>query len=429
MIQNDVKKNDKSWAQIFNDFNILSKIEKDGFFEISSKEINKYRESRLMTKFDHKANLPKLFKDNLLSILPLTRGSYIIGAFDAYSELNYQKQNVISVNFPDEIESIDPSNIYSESVALNVAHLCRMIDDLLQEESVLTINGRMSSSCFDFSINGQRGKLQVKVNNSQCEIDGGYESENKLLLLEAKNIAPTDFLIRQLYYPFRLWLDKTQKEVIPAYMTFSNDVFTFFVYQFENPFEYNSLRLIEQKSFTIGAEPISLDDIINVLTTVRIIKEPTIPFPQADNFERIVDLLSLLMVEDLTSDEITINYDFTSRQTFYYTDAAIYLGLVEKKRIKDRTLHSLTQKGKVIMAKKHKEKNLDITRQILEHEVMNKTLRRYLEKASPLENEEVVEIMKSCYVHNVKSENTYERRAQTVSSWINWILNLQSENV
>lgn len=429
MIQNNVKKNDNSWAEIFEDFKILSKIEKDGFYEISSKQINKYRESRLMTKFDHKANLPRLFRNNNLSILPLTRGSYIIGSFNAYSELNYEKQNAISVNIPDEIESIDPNNIYSESVALNAAHLSGMIDSILQEQSVLTVSGRMSSSCFDFLINSSRGKTQVKVNNSQCEIDGGYESETKLLLLEAKNVAPTDFLIRQLYYPFRLWLGKTQKEVIPSYMTFSNDVFTFFIYKFQNPYEYNSLCLVEQKSFTIGAELISLADIINVLNTVRIIREPSIPFPQADNFERIVDLLSLLMVEDLTSDEITSNYDFTSRQTFYYTDAAIYLGLVEKIKNNGHMLHSLTQKGKIIMAKKHKEKNLDIIKQILEHEIMNKSLKKYLDKFSPLENEEVVEIMKSCYVHNVKSENTYARRSQTVTSWINWILSLQSDDV
>lgn len=429
MIQNNIKKNEISWSIIFEDLSILSKIERNGFFEISSKQINKYRESRLMTKFDHQANLPELFKKNKLSILPLTRGSYIIGKFTAYEELKYEKQIANTVNFPEEIQSIDPSNIYSESVALNAAHLCGMIDELLQEQSVLTVSGRMSTECFEFSINGLQGKTPVKVNNSQCEIDGGYESANKLLLLEAKNIAPTDFLIRQLYYPFRLWTNKTQKQVIPAYMTFSNDVFTFFIYQFENLNEYNSLKLLEQKSFTIGAEPITLDDIVKVLKTVRIIKEPSIPFPQADNFERIIDLLSLLMVEDLSNDEITINYDFTYRQTLYYTDATIYLGLVEKVSSKDRIVYSLTKQGKTIMTKKHKEKNLGIAKQVLEHEVMHKSLTKYLEKASPLVKEEIVEIMRDCFIYNVNSDNTYIRRAQTVISWIDWILNLQSLDV
>lgn len=429
MSQSNVTKNESAWAQIFDDLKILTKIEHDGFYEISSKRINKYRESRLMTKFDHQANLPSLFKKHNLSILPLTRGSYIIGRFDAYAPLNYEKQNPHTVDFPEEIESIEPSNIYSESVALNTAHLCGMIDILLNEESYLTISGRMSTSCFEFVIAGPRGKTNVAVKNSQCEIDAGYESAHKLLLLEAKNTAPTDFLIRQLYYPFRLWTDKTQKQVIPVFMTFSNDVFTFFVYQFEDPNEYNSLQLLEQKSFAIGAEPIILDDIVLALKMAQIIREPSVPFPQADSFERIIDLLSLLMVEDLSSDEITINYDFTSRQTFYYTDAAIYLGLTERRRTKGRTIYSLTQKGKEVMSKKHKEKNLGLAKLILEHEVFHRTLSRYLKKASPLVKEEVVEVMKSCHIRNVKSERTYTRRAQTVMSWIDWILNLQTSDV
>jgi hypothetical protein len=377
-----------------------------------------------MTKFDHQSNLPKLFKDHKLSILPLTRGSYIIGRFDAYAELKYEKQIPHIVNFPDEIESIDPSNIYSESVALNAAHLCGMIDELLQEESFLTISGRMSTLNFDFSINSLQGKTKVNVNNSQCEIDGGYESVHKLLLLEAKNIAPTDFLIRQLYYPFRLWSDKTQKQVIPAYMTYSNDVFKFFIYQFENPIEYNSLKLLEQKSFAIGLESISIDDIVEVMKTVRIVKEPSIPFPQADSFERVNDLLGLLMSASMSAEEITTNYDFDKRQTDYYTNAAIYLSLVEKHRDHNVSVYSITSLGREIMSKCRNEKLLLLIKQILQHEIFNKSMRYRLQKGSSLTKDEVVSIMKKSKVYNVSSERTYFRRAQTVAKWIDWIVNI-----
>ncbi len=39
-----------------------------------------------MTKFDHKVNLPTVFADNGLAILPITRGDYVISSFSAYKE-------------------------------------------------------------------------------------------------------------------------------------------------------------------------------------------------------------------------------------------------------------------------------------------------------------------------------------------------------
>jgi hypothetical protein len=44
------------------------------FFEITAIQINEFREAGLMTKFDHSINLPKIFSDNGLAILPITRG-------------------------------------------------------------------------------------------------------------------------------------------------------------------------------------------------------------------------------------------------------------------------------------------------------------------------------------------------------------------
>ena len=77
-------KNDEAWEKLFDEHDILSKVNRNGHFIIDSEQIKKYRESRLMTKFDHSVNLPKLFKDNQISILPVTRRSYIIGHFENY---------------------------------------------------------------------------------------------------------------------------------------------------------------------------------------------------------------------------------------------------------------------------------------------------------------------------------------------------------
>ena len=63
-------KNDIAWEKIFEKYCILDKLANNERISISSTEINQFREARLMTKFDHRSQLPKLFIDHNLSILP-----------------------------------------------------------------------------------------------------------------------------------------------------------------------------------------------------------------------------------------------------------------------------------------------------------------------------------------------------------------------
>ena len=421
---------DNVWEQLFNRHYILDNVNNDGFHIITSTQINEFHEARLMTKFDHKVNLPRIFQENKISILPLTRGSYILGNFDTYNELNYDANiENIHCSLPIHIESIDYNNLYSESASLNCAYLSGIIDDVAGEDTLPTVSGRMSSGQFDFNIrNVVRGNTYpIRITNSQVEIDGGYESLNKLVLLEAKNFTSDDFLIRQLYYPYRLWQNKVNKEVIPVFLTYSNDVFSFFIYRFNNILEYNSLELVEQRNYIIAPESINLDDIYEILQNVQIVHEPEVPFPQADTFTRVIDLLGLLMDnEELTSDYITTNYAFDPRQTSYYTSAVIYLGLVEKRRDRNTVYYYLSDYGKQIMTKRHKQKSLALVQAILKHEVFNKVLREYFNTASPVPRNAISNIMNTCFLYNVATQSTVHRRAQTVFKWIEWILSLQT---
>ena len=78
--------NDQAWERLFEKYRILEEVDRSGRFMISASQIKEFREPRLMTKFDHKVNLPALFRDNRLSILPVTRGDYLISSFSAYQD-------------------------------------------------------------------------------------------------------------------------------------------------------------------------------------------------------------------------------------------------------------------------------------------------------------------------------------------------------
>jgi hypothetical protein len=136
-------------------------------------------------------------------------------------------------------------------------------------------------------------------------------------------------------------------------------------------------------------------------------------------------LLGLLVENDLSKSYITRNYDFDERQTNYYTAAGMYLGLIERYTDENRqVMFTLTKAGREIMRLRTKDKFLSLARTILAHEPFKQVLAEYFQNGTPPERERVVEIMKRCKLYNVNSDSTYYRRASTVMSWINWILEL-----
>ena len=425
-------KNDKAWEIIFKEEQILNVIARQGFFEISSTRINQQREARLMTKFDHAVKLPQIFKDNDLTIQPISRGNYIIGSFESYFQL--PKKSTVEVFYrelPANIETLEPSNIYSESSAIICAFLSGMINDVLGETTNLTVSGRMSTGTFDYKIRNLKTGLlhDIKVTNSQCEIDGGFEGESQFAIIEAKSETIADFIIRQLYYPYRLWNSKIEKEVVPIFLTISNDIFAFYRFRFNEEDLYNSLELVSEHRYCISKSDIEMSDIRSILAKTEIVADDdNIPFPQADSFPRIIDLLGRLYNanEFLSKDEITLIYAFEERQTHYYVTAAIYLGLVTREqKAKQEVTYSLSKHGYFVMSQHPRKRNIELLKCILQHRIFNDSLAAWLEKAESLPKEEIVSIMgKGNERIAVSSDTTRRRRASSVRGWIEWILML-----
>lgn len=422
-------KNNIAWEKIFLKHKILQSISETGSAVISSNEINEFREARLMTKFDHRSQLPKIFAENNLSILPISRGGYIIGSFEIFHDLNQNDSKIRKIEFPPFIESLDYKDITSESTAINCAFVSGILNDFIGEDSLHpTVNGRMSSSSFTFKIDSSGGSSRIEVNNSQVEIDGGFESDNSLTLIEAKNYLSDDFLIRQLYYPYRLWKSKIRKNVRLIFMTYSNGIFDLREYLFEDTEHYNSLRLIKQQNYAVYDSTINIETIQRILDETQVFIEPQIPFPQADSFERVINLCELLKQKEvMTKEEITENYDFEGRQTDYYMNAGKYLGLIENGKENNLRVCYLTGSGQKLFSTSIVDRQTEFIKLILSFPVFNRTLALYFNQGTIPSKENIVEIMKQCGLYNVESESTYFRRASTVSGWINWILNQVEE--
>ena len=419
--------NEKAWEKLFKEYDILGCVENKGFFKISATQIKKYREPRLMAKFDHSINLPKLFSNNQLTILPISRGDYIISHFDAYHEFEPNNSPIAKISIPEYIQSLDPNNITSEAIALNCALVSGIVSDFLDDEQIVpTVSGRMGSGLFNFQIGNLKSNTlsTVCVNNSQIEIDGAYEGIESLSLFEAKRDLSDDFLVRQLYYPYRTWLNKISKPIRPIFLIYSNGIYRVYEYEFTDPENYSSISLVKQKNYSIEDTSIDVRDIQDILNKCNSSDEPPIPFPQADIFDRVINLCELLYERNLNRNNITEQYAFDVRQTSYYTDAARYLGLVEKINTNNVQTYYLTEKAKKILQMNYKYRQLAFCDCILSHKVFSKTLQKYFSTGVMPNKEQIVKIMKESSLYHINSNTTYERRASTIKGWINWIINL-----
>ena len=262
------------------------------------------------------------------------------------------------------------------------------------------------------------------MTNSQIEIDAAYEGINSLALFEAKRDISEDFLVRQLYYPYRVWQSRISKPVRPLFLVYSNGIYRLYEYEFKDPNNYSSIHLVKQKNYTIEDNTITASDIQNILNSIKFEEEPKLPFPQADSIERVINLCELLFNEELSKDNITEKYAFDSRQSDYYTNAGRYLGIVDKPDKDRKSIYCLTDRGTSILKLNYKKRQLALCECILKHEVFSKVLSSYFQNGTMPSKDKIVEFMKESHLYNILKDKTYYRRTSTIIHWINWIVGL-----
>jgi len=418
-------KNDIEWEKIFEDYPIIDTVNKDGTFTITSEKINNYRESRLMTKFDFRKQLPNIFKENGLAILPITRGSYVIGRFNLFEKIvNTKNIQILGAKKPEHIESIDIENISSETTALLCANICGILPNFFEDKEIThVIGGRMGSGDFDFIISDRA----IKVSKTQIEIDGGFESEKFIYLVEVKNLMHDDFLIRQIYYPYRVWTKKLaqrgiDKEVRNIFLTYTDGIFYLREYIFRDIEKPDSIHMIKEGKYSIVKDSLSLERLKEIVNNAEFVEEPNVPFPQSNDIEKTINLCELLYYKntEMSKEDIAKEFRFVPRQADYYGNSAKYFNLVIYSKDKK---YSLTSIGESIFSKPIEQRRFELISLILKYEPFNIVMKSYLDNGVCPTVDEVKILIKDCELHKVgKDSTTFGRRCSTVIRWTNWIL-------
>ena len=164
-------------------------------------------------------------------------------------------------------------------------------------------------------------------------------------------------------------------------------------------------------------------DILDMAYDVQFIKEDSkIPFPQSDDLNRFIFIGQCLFKKDLSKEEMREYNKIGNRIVNMYTSTGFYFHVFKKYKKNNKIYYKLSDKGKYIFSLNEYDRNLNICKCILEHEILHKIFMECLLNKSISKND-IVTIMLQ-YDLNLKSMVTIERRAQCISSWMHWIFRL-----
>ena len=418
----------EAWVELIKKYDIENIVKRKGYFQINSKQIKEYKEPRLMAKWDSSDCLPKVLQDKHLNILPESRSSYVMGDFLLYQEIPELKEHVSKMAHVDlpEYESIDIHHVHSEANAIHVMTLTGILDDFLQvERNVATFSGRMGTGNFDFYVDTfYGGKQNIHVSKAQCEIDGGFENDDSVVIIEAKNVVHRDFHIRQLYYPDRLWKEKVKKPIRLVFSVYSNMIYRLFEYRFDEIEDYSSISLVKSKNYSLQDTTITQEDLLNVRRDTEITENDDkdkrkVSFPQANVMEKVISLMENLYHNPMTKQQIAELMNFDERQSDYYYNAGCYLELFQKAENNDR---ELTRLGERVFKMNYKERQLHIVSLILKHKIFADFFDSIINTGSLPNKKEIEERMIALNICN--NCDTLSRRANSVLGWLKWIFNL-----
>lgn len=249
--------NSISWKKIFEDYKILEHDFDVSPFYLNADQIKQschdfkktaQKEVRILCKQDSRSDRPDIFTENNLFLLPVKNGYYCIVKGDGYIDIppitSTPKEYTSQLDF-----KLDTSEIGdSEMQHLDFAYASSLIRTFMKDKSLLlTIRGRKYTPPFSFKV----GKLIIKTESVQTEIDAGFEGRDKIVLVEAKNSATSNTIIRQLFYPYKQWKTYTKKDVFLLFFEKRGNMYYIWQYGFKDENDYNSIYLIKSERYRI----------------------------------------------------------------------------------------------------------------------------------------------------------------------------------
>jgi hypothetical protein len=187
-------------------------------------------------------------------------------------------------------------------------------------------------------------------------------------------------------------------------------VATLWEYEFTDPHDYESIRLISNSAFRIVEDPWTFDSFANISAVGR-----SSIIPQADDINKLLEFPFRVSEGTSNAKDIADHFGFDRRQSSYYREATEALGLVV---LRHKT-YEVTDKGKEYLRLPPDRRNQLFLRLVLELPIMNQVF-LHVVQAGP-QGVALGDIARIIKARSHLTGSTLGRRAQTVMAWYRWI--------
>jgi hypothetical protein len=415
---------DEAWKRVFDRLPVAESIARDGLFRVGADELKVHggREPRLMAKIDTLAERPAVLAEEGLALFPTRNGQYVLFP-DPGQKSFFRFAGEVTPTVRAFRSSIDlglfdtfpRGRESSESQALDFAFLSSLLPSFCGDPGMrLTLRGRHFSG--DFSFRTPTRGLSVDVSRVQIEVDAGYEGSDGIYLIEAKRGRREDFHIRQLWYPCLHWSARTRKRVVPIFFTYSNGQYALTEFAFGEAF--GDVKAVRSRAYCLE-EPYADLDFGALLEGTAEGSEPEGAFPQANDLDKVVDLVLEAGNGEVTKAGIAELFGFDERQGDYYANAACYLGFLRR----TGAAFAITEAGEAFNGLRSRaERTRVLVGRMAEIPSLRGAMRLLVERGLRAEKIAQAELAAIIRERTGLGASTPERRASTLRAWLVWIM-------
>jgi|ERR1035437_2092047 hypothetical protein len=383
------------WEQIFAVKNF--DLSKDHHVISASeiKQITKGGEPRLIARMDRSSHVPAFLKKTGYFPLPDKHGNYVLIKGNGFHTLepNEEVEEFVSEALYD---SISYNKSQSENKFIQYADDAKAIEKIIGRGPLsLFDTSKQRSNEFSFRV----GKVKMDVKAVQFETDRGLQGHDCIVLLEGKSENVSDFIVRQLFYPYQHFRTAVpNKEIIPVFFIHDpkNEIYKFWVYEFKNPNNYNSIKLKSTHSLKILHREL---------------------IPQANDLTKVINVAQSFAKGSTTTVEVAQNLRMATRQGQYYCEAAHALKLLE---IKDGS-YALTPKGQQLAKLSREKQQSYLCTLVSEHKMVQRAM-DVLAAKKEITKKDLEKLIAEVSARNEinLNEDTISRRASSLRSWLSW---------
>ncbi len=201
---------------------------------------------------------------------------------------------------------------------------------------------------------------------------------------------------------------KVNKEVVPLFISYTDQTFEIYQYQFNDQNQYNSIELVKCGSYVLANSITGhVSSSLSHFGSTEFLKTVP-PLLQANDIRKVIDTIFAISVGFDSKLEIAECNGFDERQSNYYANAARYLGflVLENGRFK------LTEEGVNYIYSQKNERDLMMVRAMMCSPTINSILKSVLENGETPDTESITI---SILLNRPELGNeTAERRSHTI---------------